>query len=57
MLKTMAGRTAFAAAFIGVSPWSAAMSSAETNRVKFPVNLDDLIHYAGRERGNPVTHI
>ncbi len=30
---------------------------AETNRVKFPNNLDELVHYTGRERGNSVTHI
>lgn len=30
---------------------------AETNRVKFPENLDTLVHYTGRQRGESVTHI
>lgn len=31
--------------------------SAEPTRVTFPTNVDELVHYTGRQRGNSVTHI
>ncbi|EJJ31507.1 cytochrome P460 family protein [Rhizobium sp. CF142] len=46
-----------AVAVIGSATFVAWQVHAETNRVKFPTNLDELVHYTGRERGDSVTHI
>lgn len=48
---------AFAAVAVSTAMIVAWQVHAETNRVKFPDNLDSLVHYTGRERGNSVTHI
>jgi hypothetical protein len=56
-MKPFASRLAYAAAIVGVFTLVGWNVDAETNRVRFPSNLDQLVHYTGRERGNSVTHI
>lgn len=41
-------------AFVSLAGWQA---DAETNRVKFPENLDQLVHYTTVRRGNVTEHI
>ncbi|MFK0161207.1 cytochrome P460 family protein [Rhizobium sp. NPDC090279] len=56
-MKSFLSRTVLAAVIICAVTILAFQVEAETNRVRFPDNLDNLVHYTGRERGNSVTHI
>lgn len=45
------------ALIIGAAGLTIGQVNAEDNRVTFPTNLDELVHYTGRQRGNNVTFI
>lgn len=56
-MNTMIRNCILAAMFVGAVTFIASQVHAEATRVKFPDNLDKLVHYTGRQRGNSTTHI
>jgi acetyl esterase/lipase len=54
---TIISRIPFAAMIFGAVALAGWRVHAETNRVKFPENLDQLVHYTTVERGNVTEHI
>jgi hypothetical protein len=54
---TIISRIPFAAMIFGAVALAGWRVHAETNRVKFPENLDQLVHYTTVKRGNVTEHI
>lgn len=56
-MKRFANNTSLIALAVGAALLAAWQVQAETNRVKFPENLDQLVHYTTVRRGNVTEHI
>ena len=56
-MKTFTKSVPLIGLFVASITFVSSQVSAESNRVTFPDNLGELVHYTGRERGNSVTHI